>query len=294
MKVFIFLIRNFVYSNLFVSFCIALLTHQTYILLKLNQVHSFEILAFVFCSTLFTYNFQRIYRLSTSDLVGKVIGFRLSWIIRNRKKLFFLSLLAALFSGYFLSQLSNKLYLLIIPLAVLSVVHVIPIFKKNNRRIAIRELPLVKIFVIAAVWSTVIVALPVADTYGFEKLKDSSTIFLWSEQFLYIFAITLPFDIRDLRYDIETEVKTIPMVIGIRKTILLSTSFMLVFIGLKYIQYAFYKQLTFNQMVATVVSSLFVVGLISFSRKNRSELFYSGLVEGTMMLMYFSILMLEY
>lgn len=294
MRVLIYLLRNVVYSNLFVSFCITLLAHQTYLLLELPQTNTFFVLAFIFCSTFFTYNFQRIYRLNSFELVGKLIGIRLSWIIRNRKKLFFASILSACGSLFFVLQLSAKVFLLILPLAIFSILYVIPFVNRGDKKIAIRDLPFAKIFIISLVWSLVMVALPIADAEGIRKLKESSSLFLLAEQFLFIFAITLPFDIRDLRYDMESNIKTIPTYLGIRKTIILSHIILVVFLVLKAIQFYGFNQMTLERFVATSITVVIVMVIIAFTNRRRPELFFSGLIDGTMLLMYFGILYLEY
>jgi 4-hydroxybenzoate polyprenyltransferase len=294
LRVLIYLIRNVVYSNLFVSFCITLLAHQTYLLLKLPETKSFFVLAFIFCSTFFTYNFQRIYRLNSFELVGKLIGIRMSWIIRNRKKLFFASILSACGSLFFLFQLSYKVFLLILPLAIFSILYVIPFIKSSDKKIAIRDLPFAKIFIISLVWSLVMVAIPVVDAGGVNRLLESKSIFLLSEQFLFILAITLPFDIRDLRYDMESNIKTIPTYLGIKKTIMLSHLILLIFLSLKAVQYYVFSQLNFEQFLATAITIGVVMVIIAFTKRRRPELFFSGLIDGSMLLMYFGMLYLEY
>jgi len=294
LRVLIYLIRNVVYSNLFVSFCITLLAHQTYLLLELPETNSLFVLGFIFCSTFFTYNFQRIYRLNSFELVGKLIGIRMSWIIRNRKKLFFASIISACGSLFFLFQLSYKVFLLILPLAIFSILYVIPFFNSNDKKIAIRDLPFAKIFIISLVWSLVMVAIPVVDVGGVNRLLESKSLFLLSEQFLFILAITLPFDIRDLRYDMESNIKTIPTYLGIKKTIMLSHLILLVFLSLKAVQYYVFSQLNFEQFLVTAITIGIVMVIIAFTKRRRPELFFSGLIDGSMLLMYFGILYLEY
>lgn len=291
MRSLIFLIRSVVYSNLFVSLCITLLAHQTYLLLKIPQEQSFDVLALIFCSTFFTYNFQRIYRLRSVELLGKLIGIRLGWIIRNRKRLFFASVLGLLCSLYFMTQLSINVFLMIIPLALFSILYVIP-FLPNKK--AIRDLPFAKIFVISIVWSLVMVAIPVVNYDGFKGLMESPFLLLLCEQFLFILAITLPFDVRDLRYDMELNIKTIPSYIGVKNTITLSHSLLIIVFILKWMQYYYLEQLNMSQIIATAVTIFLSGAIIAFTSAKRAELFFSGFVDGTMIIMYLGILVLEY
>lgn len=268
-----------------------MLAHQTYLILQIPQADSFNVLALIFCSTFFTYNFQRIYRLRSVELLGKLIGIRLGWIIRNRKRLFFASALSLILSIYFLFQLSLNVFLLIIPLALFSVLYVIPVFPQKK---AIRDLPFAKIFVISIVWSVVMVAIPVVNFSGFEGLTNSSFLMLLLEQFLFILAITLPFDVRDLRYDMESNIKTIPSYIGIKNTIILSHGLLVLVFALKWIQYAYLGQLNLSQLIATGVTIFLSGFIIAFTSHRRAELFFSGFVDGTMIIMYLGMLVLEY
>ncbi|MBI2280115.1 MAG: UbiA family prenyltransferase [Bacteroidetes bacterium] len=291
MRPLIYLIRSLVYSNLFISICITALAHQTYILLKIPQEDCFNVLALIFCSTFFTYNFQRIYRLRSVDLLGRLIGIRLGWMIRNRRKLFFASVFSVLMSFVFLIQLSIHVFLLIIPLSLFSMLYVIPFLPGKK---AIRNLPFAKIFIISVVWSVVMVAIPVVNYNGFQGILKDSTVLLFLEQLIFIFAITLPFDVRDLRYDMESNIKTIPSSIGIKNTITLSHVLLIVFLVLKWIQYYSLGQLTLSQFVATAITTSLTFIIIAFTSRKRGELFFTGLVDGTMILMYLGILYLEY
>mgnify|MGYP005994465159 CR=1 FL=1 len=293
MRALFFLIRVLVYSNLFVSLCVTSLTHQTYILLKLPQDDKYYLLTFVFCSTLFTYNFQRIVRLKFRELLSKQIGIRLSWIVRNRRPLLFVSMLAGVISTCMLFFLNLQIILLTIPLAFFSIFYVIPVFTIDSKKAGLRDYPYIKIFLIALVWSMVITALPYFNYNDISNWKDSNFLLLLLEQFLFILAITLPFDVRDLKYDLEAKMKTIPIAIGVKKTILLAEFFLLVFIALKYYQFHL-GQISIIQMISLAIVTFASGIFLLFTTTKRAELFYSGIIEGTMILMYLSILLLEY
>ncbi len=294
MRTIIAITRVFVYSNLFISVCILFLSHQTYLLLQLPSGNSKNVLAFIFCATFFTYNFQRLYRLNAVDFLGKNVGIRLGWIIRNKKKLFLASVLSGLLCMYFVFKFSRDVFILIIPLSIFSVFYVLPIIRYNQINIAIRDIPFVKIIVISVVWSMVMVAIPFIEVRGFTTTLDSSFLFLIAEQFLFILAITLPFDVRDLRYDKENKIKTIPAHIGVRNTILLSQFLLSCFLLLKGIQFYYFQQLIGSQFVATSIATILTMIIVGFTSEKRSELFFSGLIDGTMLIMYFAVLYIQY
>jgi len=101
--------------------------------------------------------------------------------------------------------------LLVIP-AILSLGYVLPFVKGNKR---LRDFDYIKIFLVAIVWGVITVLMPIL-----ERTTDLtlSHLLILLERMLFIFAITLPFDIRDLKIDAHIDVKTIPSIIGIGKT----------------------------------------------------------------------------
>ena len=63
----------------------------------------------------------------------------------------------------------------------------------------------------ALVWAFITVTLPLVEGRQFLVPTDA---LLFLERSVFIFAITIPFDIRDLKVDQHIEVKTIPSAIG--------------------------------------------------------------------------------
>lgn len=258
-------------------------------LLRLPEQNAYPLLIFVFCTTFFVYNIQRIIRLDYQKLIGKYIGIRLSWIIRNRKIITILSLLAAIIALVFALLYLSKIFFISIPLGIMSILYVIPFYKKK----ALRHFTWSKISIIALVWASTTILLPVILNLGWHAINSSYIYLLFIERFLFIFAITLPFDVRDLKYDLSFKMRTIPSKIGIKKTIQLAHFFLLITIALKYYQY-YLGHINGTQFVANGIA-IFITGIIvAFTSMRRSELFFSGLVEGTMIILYLSTLVLEY
>jgi 4-hydroxybenzoate polyprenyltransferase len=73
-----------------------------------------------------------------------------------------------------------------------------------------------KIFVIAFVWATVTVILPVlsGDTEAFTSINF---LIEFVQRLVFVVALTLPFDIRDIRFDTH-QLGTIPQMIGIKQS----------------------------------------------------------------------------
>jgi 4-hydroxybenzoate polyprenyltransferase len=288
------LIRFIVFSNIFVSLGAVALTHLSYILLKLPKINDSPILILVFCSTYIVYNLQRIIRLDYDSLIGKNIGIRLSWIIRNRALLFSSSLLLLLLSAITLFFINKDVLLIFIPLGVVSFLYVVPFISFRGKRISLRQIPFIKIILIAAVWSMVTVALPYINEFGFTSIKNMDFILTLVARFVFVLAITFPFDIRDLNFDSNIKLTTIPSVLGIKPTVILAEILLISYAGLKYYQFAVLQQLELSQFIALLISIVLAMIILAFATKKRPELYYSGLVESTMFILHFGVLLLEY
>lgn len=82
------------------------------------------------------------------------------------------------------------------------------------RRSNLRDITSLKIFVIAFVWSTVTVVLPLLSN----EIDINRNIFIeFGQRFAFVLVLTLPFDIRDVRFD-TYQLGTIPQIIGIKRS----------------------------------------------------------------------------
>lgn len=183
--------RYLVYTNIFVAACTAALVHSSVVLLGLTDAH---ITWFTFFSTLASYNFMRLYQLLDSKGEPKAPLHR--WVDQHRwliAALVFIGLTGALFQFFRFKPLTQWF---IIPLGALSFLYAVRLPGMGGRRL--REVPGFKIFLIAALWAMVTVTLPAIESGAFGTMEGAV---LTLERFLFIFAITLPFDIRDLPFD---------------------------------------------------------------------------------------------
>jgi hypothetical protein len=111
---------------------------------------------------------------------------------------------------YFALQLAVNTLLLIAFFALLTFFYVVPLLKHKN----LRTFSGLKVFIVGFVWAGVTVILPIFAS------EISLTSYVWinfSQRFLLVVALTLPFEIRDLRWD-TTHLKTIPQQLGLKNT----------------------------------------------------------------------------
>lgn len=169
-------------------------------------------------ATLLLYNFSML--LSKPRDPEKSLYKRTRWIFRNEWLLWLnsgLALVVMLYAAYHI-----HLYSLFFLMGIggMSIIYSLPILPYKGKWVGLRQLPGVKIFHIAWVWTLSSVCLP-----AFELYLDGVTIdmhilaWLFILKFIFLLICTLPFDIRDIRQDSYYHLKTIPNIIGAAKAI---------------------------------------------------------------------------
>lgn len=190
-------------SNVYVSLGVMSLTLLS---LDIRQIEYPNLLWFVFFSTLFVYNFIRL--VNIRSIISSSETLRHQLIYRFRRFFLIVSIISALISFYFFLTISQSIFLPIIGLSFVSVIYGLPVYKNGSHLFRLRDVPGLKIFLIAFVWSYV--------TEGLPALINGEPLYYLAlfERFLFIFAITIPFDIRDVNYD-ASDLATIPQYFGI-------------------------------------------------------------------------------
>lgn len=220
-----------------------------------------------FFATVSVYNFQRLYKLKRSTTLSPWMV----WVNEHRvylNALMYISGLIALIGICFV--LKNSLLALpgLIFSAGICYIYVVPVFGKN-----LRDLPYLKSPLIALVWTIILIAFPWVNEYGF---VDS----IFPEFFAYfylIYGLTIPFDIRDLKYDQAIQ-KTMPQVVGKVRSKIFSLLLLALFLSIIAI---INEKMRYNFFfIGSIVFSAF---LIVFTNDQRKDLFF-GLVDASIIL----------
>ncbi len=239
---------------------------------KINK----QVLLLVFFSTFAVYNLQRLIKHYSNK---NNYTHRHRWIQEHQTAL----LLGVLFSSISALFLFFRLYdwhkfSLLLPFALLASLYAVSIFSRQK---ALRDLPYVKVFIIALTWSVATVLLPV---FSSSKELDVRTVTLLIANFFYIVGITIPFDIRDIEVD-AGNTQTIPQLMGIKKSVYLSVGFLIFSSAIFKIQFNH-----IGQQIAYLVSIILVLR----TRSQQPELYYSGLIDGSIILFPLLNLVLNY
>lgn len=230
-------------------------------------------LGFVFCGTLFLYALHRVN--GVEQLAPFTSSGRYKVISSHKFHILVYAMLGLSGAGvcFLLFPWSVK-WALLLP-GFLALGYVVPLGKGGKR---LRDLHFLKIFLIAAVWAWVTVWLPAAETgAGWNR----ATLLMMLERASFIFAITLPFDVRDLKIDRHTRVATLPAFLGIPLTVALSfflLLLMMVFAGM--------NRYPPGVMAALGASAALSAALSAFSWKIEHDYYFSGLLDGMMVVQF--------
>jgi 4-hydroxybenzoate polyprenyltransferase len=266
-------LNAFIYGNLLISVAAASLTWVSGVLL--GGVVRWEIIVLVFAATLFIYNFDRL--LVLKSMAG-LKSERHIWIVRNAGYLISLVVLSVICMGYLAFSLNWEEIAYLGHLGLVSVLYSLPLFRHGEGKRPLRSFRGLKIFLIAYVWAATTAVLPALDLG--KGLFDFHVILLFFERALFIFAVTLPFDIRDYKSDTHSGVVTIPHVLGVRKAKWLAYACTFVFMALSILHYNHE-----NWMIAArMITGLATLLVIRYTDETRHEYYYTGLIDGLLII----------
>lgn len=271
-----------IYGNFFIALCAALLIYESYILFDTQQ--SFFYPFFGFLATFFVYNIDRLVA-SGKRAVNKTE--RHLWLVDNFRKVTAFTATSGLALLVYMFYLPFSVLFFLLILGIISVSYSLPIIFKGKSLHGLRSIKGLKIFLITFVWAATTVILPAIDSGMY--LLDKEVILLLTERSLFIFIITLPFDIRDYKADIKTNVKTIPGMIGINATRKLAFFCMAVFMLVSFYHYP----VTHGLFWARFISAVTTLFLVYKAKEHYHEYYFTGLLDGTMVIQFLLILFLH-
>ena len=263
------------YSSLWIGLCAGAQVFYTYQLLNLDP-SALRYSLFVALSTITLYSIHRlvgIRRVKQFRNIGRfgIIETYMWHIVAY-------GLIASVAAFILLIILPrNYLPLLVVPMTI-SLAYVLPILPGKKR---LRDVPVVKIFLIALVWGSLSTLVPIAAS----GITDSSILAMtFAERALFIFAITLPFDIRDNTIDKISGVKTIVHLVGLKNTRSLAIGLLVLsaILNAVLIWMGTYPQILIAPYAVFV---LVTAGLVWYANERSPDYYYSGLLDGTMILL---------
>lgn len=277
------------FSNFFIAICAVAQGLVTYHLLKAKP--SEHVLAFLFFSTLLIYNLAVL--LSKPKAPQNSPFKRVRWIFAHHRFTISTTLISALcLIPLGLLYLSFESKLLMVFVGLLSVAYNIPFLSFNQKKIGLRNIPGIKLFLISFVWASSCVLLPIVELESLHQIQVplSETVLLVAKRFLFVCAITVPFDIRDLFQDKLYELKTIPVILGEKKAWIFCQALLAIYLLLLVL---FTKHINLD-VIGLTLTVLLTGWLIFKSNFKRNEYYYFFYLDGTMLLQYLILILFSW
>ena len=272
------LVDLFIFSQVYVALPITSLLFVTSWTLSISEP-DVTLIAFVYCASLFIYSFHRWYGLRRVHPDSATLRHR--WASDNKTILQVVMVLAVLGGGYFGLQLHKNLILALVPCGGVALAYSLPLLPVGKRWFRLRDIPGLKIFLITAVVSWVTVILPLLHIDPNLDWTSASLWELYLSRMGFIFAITVPFDIRDMDHDRRDNLKTLPLLFGRERAKWLAMIGLMVFA-----LFTMMLQPDMKVQVALILSGLISGLVIAGAHEKRSEYYFSLLTEGTMVLQF--------
>lgn len=267
------ILRVFVYANFWVAGAVYALTRITEVLINAQQ----ESLAVLNAAgTLVIYGFARYFEgPSQGNTTSKITAWRKS--MPNLTKLSIVG--GAAFAIVELVRIGSLgLFLHYLIGAAVALLYPLPWIMRNKGG-GLRSVPGLKLFVIAFVW---------AFTTGFlPAIWNGHSGWWWLlERFLWTMALTIPFDVRDVKLDAQS-IKTLPHVIGPRNSIYLAHACIWMSFSLMVLAFGLPPIITF-------LLYLFFAVVIIVARAELGDLYYSFFIEGLPWFLFGLVVLLPY
>lgn len=224
------LLDTLLFSNVFIASCAVVQGGMTYLLLSLPV--NYTVLAILGCSTVALYNFSMILARPAHPELSPFR--RVRWVFRHERSLWVWTGVALVTVFALGLQLHAPSFALLGMMGAMGLAYNLPIVRVagEQRRAGLRQITGLKLFYIGLMWVMSSVLLPVAEAYHDElNIVWPQVWQLGGWVFLFVVAITIPFDIRDIYQDRYYGLKTIPVLFGERNALALSTALLVMQMG---------------------------------------------------------------
>jgi len=267
-------------SQLIVSLCALALAMETIMVLGLSSEPWHLLL--ILSATMLIYNLAQV-RFNISRCINKklrlsLIGHRLNVI---------LAIVSFIITVPLITMINVDGLTVFTITSIFAILYVMPFTYKNERIKGLREIPVLKNILLSVVWALATVMIPLSIN-SFD-LYEPAVIWMAFRRFLFVYALTVIFDIRDKKHDQAHGIWTLPMGVGIKYTKLLAITTLAVFILSCYLDPYISTHPLINYRESLVFSSLATMALITLADVKRKNTYYIVIVDGAMILQFFIV-----
>lgn len=261
----------YLYGSVHIGLGALLMTAMTWHMTGQRIFNNYHYLISIFFGTIAFYSFHRVF-----DLDNKYSGVKSSKyeVIKHlRNPILMICFFSVIAATVFLFFLPPFILLLLFIMTLLTAWYSVPM---GHASLKLREVAHIKIIVIAIIWGLLTAAIPA----WLSGASFRAIFLLFLERSIYIFALTLPFDVRDYLLDKQQALKTLPIWLGKSRSIYLAV--ILLTILLPILNLINYKMNIYpvRSMVLLILTNLLTALFVGFSSKIKNDYYYTGLLDG--------------
>jgi len=245
------------------------------------------VLGLLFTATLGLYNFSILFPKPENPENSQ--HRRVRWFFSHYRLMatFTIVCLLSLVPLFFMVSVESRI--LLIFLGIISFAYNVPLFAIGDQKFSLRNIPGLKQFLIALVWTLSTVLLPVMEAQHahLANISIRDTTILVAKRFLLFGALTTPFDIRDLFEDRKSGLKTLPVMLGEKNAYIFCQALLAGYVVLLFL----FRQEGFNaNFFALTITAILAGWLIFRSTWEKNEYYYFFYVDGVLILQYLFLL----
>lgn len=280
-KLFLPVLDFILFSNVFMALCAVAQALITFQLIGSKPVYT--VLGLLFTATLAEYNLSIL--ISKPDQPQESPYRRVRWFFSHHRLMVTFTIVSVLSLVPLFLLLSMESRILLIFLGILSISYSVPLFTIGDHKFGLRHVPGLKPFLITLVWTLSCVLLPVLEAQDMHltDLSMRDTTILIAKRFLFVAALTIPFDIRDLFHDKQTGLKTIPVAWGEKNAYLFCQFLLAGYIVLLFM----FRHNGFSINFISLTASAILTGWLIFKSKwEKDEYYYFLYMDGVLIVQY--------
>lgn len=274
-------LRDFVnlliYGSAFIGLCAAAITALTFELIGILPKH-FDYVLLIGLATAALYSSHRVIGLHKLDHVEDM-G-RYAVIRKYKQHIWLYTIIWFVLSIWFFLKVANLSFVLwLLPGGAIAFAYVLPFLSKGRR---LRDLGWMKIIMIGWSWGWLTAFIP---AYYFGEASLQMGIIIGLERMLWIIAITIPFEIRDIAVDRSVGLTTLPAQFGTKRT--MRTGFVLCIMIILLAMISGFHYFNPTYVYTMIITCILTYWVLKKSLKVHDDYFFSGVIDGLMILAVF-------
>jgi len=280
-------IKVFFYGNIFLGICAVALCVETNLLFNI-VLNTFPFYLFIFFCTCIYYTMIYVRSVKAKNYNDRTLWYRKNFI--PIKKILKISIVITIALAVFLLSQNRDTIVSLSPLQIiLSVIFPLiaawytfsPAFFRIKK---IRHTGWIKPFIVGLTWAGMVTVYSVIT--GLAQMGETGNIPFWPflllllQNFLFFSVNAIIFDIKDYRTDSFHQLKTYPVILGVRNTFRFIIFPMLVLNFIVFFLFQFYLHFSPLQTFIQLIPHLLLIYIILNHRQQRSVLYYLAAVDG--------------